>query len=635
MSSFQYSSITSHLASFNTQVLQSPVVLSPFVTDPFDSPQSPLFGGRVDDDGFPLYEPTAAAIEFAAQAADNERKAASGKDDKGDVDARAAEAALAAAVNQDGEAAMYSLDPFSVVPSNPDNAPSDEDESANQEDAEPGSDLDAEDEDDQGIEDEDMEDEDMEENFGFGADENGDDDDKVEVTYKEKHWRQAVLDGALDRLGVRDFTTPNTPGDTPPPADPRKDKSVPIDLRVPQQFLAKLFGHIVEDLIKGRTKHQQMEADVLSPLLPGPGKNKKPAEKSKKSAGPPKQSGRVVLTLDGDVPQINMLTEAEWLQFLRGAKVELMKFAAACSGSQQMNDVSTGFKVLKILMRNLKEEYALYGDFAPPAYMADLEAWLNDVTKLSASKKAIVLKFFKHAPVMLSTSFTPAAIKKSYAKSGFYPYNARQIMEQCTEWQYLSPEEQVRLLQVIEELIPIAASSGKVTEADQDRKRVGTNLSEQEIAKLDAAHASRQRCLWLNNEGFLLACALVREALEAEAKTKQERAVEAKENKEVEKQRKDEEKEMKHAVKEKTKAAKAQTKTDKAAAAAKKKAEKEGKAKGAKAATKKKKGAKAATSAKKKSTSKKRKREQRPPSSEEEPEDRQTRGGRPVKKPKR
>jgi hypothetical protein len=590
-----------------------------------------------EDNDFLSYEPSAAAIEFAAQAADGERKAASGKDEKGDVDDRAAAAALAAAVNQDGEAALYSADLFSVRPSDADNASRDEAELTNQQDAERGSGLGTEDEEGEGTEDEDMDEEDLEENlFGFGADENDDDDDKVEVTYKEKNWKQAVLDGALDRLGVRDFDALNTPSDTPAPANPRKAKSVPIDLRVPQQFLAKLFGHIVEDLIKGRAVHQRMETNVLSPLLAGPGKNTKPVGKNKKPVVPPQQSGRVVLTLDGDVPQVNMLTEEEWLQFLRGAKVELMKFAAACSGSQQMNDVSTGFKVLKTLMRNLKEEYASYGDFAPPVYMAELEAWLDGVTKLTASKKGLVLKFFKHAPVMLSTSFTPAAIKKSYLKSGFYPYNARQIMEQCTGWEDLSPEEQLRLLKVIEELIPMAAIHGKVTEADQDHKHVGTNLSEQEIAKLDAAHATRQRCLWLNNEGFLLACELVRKALEDAAKTKEEQAAEAKEAKEMAKQRKDEEKEAKQAAKEEAQAAKTQTKADKAAASAKKKAEKEGEAKGAKAATKKKKAAKADMSGTKKSAAKKRKREERSPSSDEEPEElQQTRGGRAVKKPKR
>lgn len=56
---------------------------------------------------------------------------------------------------------------------------------------------------------------------------------------------------------------------------------------------------------------------------------------------------RLLLSFDGDIPQIQALLEDELRVYLKQNRVELLKFAAACSGKQQPNDVMKGFLVLK------------------------------------------------------------------------------------------------------------------------------------------------------------------------------------------------------------------------------------------------------------------------------------------------
>ena len=157
-------------------------------------------------------------------------------------------------------------------------------------------------------------------------------------------------------------------------------------------------------------------------------------------------------------------------------------------------------------------------------------------------------------------SFPPKTIVESYRKSGFYPYSAKQIMSQCTEWGPLDQLEKERLLEVIKLLAITAATKGKITEAEMDLHNVPVNalpndvldelealgdnleLLEDEVEavrkkdelegrtpggrastklKLDDMHASRQRCMWLNNEFRLAVLKAEREARERDAQEKE------------------------------------------------------------------------------------------------------------------
>jgi hypothetical protein len=265
-----------------------------------------------------------------------------------------------------------------------------------------------------------------------------------------------------------------------------------------------------------RQRKVVIETD-LSPLMgQGPAKKKKrkPLLKMPQEEGgaavarkperlaPRSESDRMILTLDGDFPQINLLAQDEWEATLDASSTELLKFPAACSGALQMNDVSSGFRVLKSLLRGTLD-YKEYGNFSPPVYMNDLTTLLNTRTGLATSKKKLILEFFKHAQAILHKAFNPAAIKKSYKKSGFYPFNAEQIMSQCTEWKSMEPEKKRAMLAEIPKLTNVALEAGKLLEKDLERAHIGRDPDEK-ITKtpLDEKHASYQRTLWLNHRKY-------------------------------------------------------------------------------------------------------------------------------------
>ena len=80
---------------------------------------------------------------------------------------------------------------------------------------------------------------------------------------------------------------------------------------------------------------------------------------------------RIVWSFDGDIPQIQALLEEEMAAYIEEHRVELFKFAAACSAKQQPNDVMKGFLVLKRLLRSLKFKYSELQEVEVPSYMAN------------------------------------------------------------------------------------------------------------------------------------------------------------------------------------------------------------------------------------------------------------------------
>ena len=292
-----------------------------------------------------------------------------------------------------------------------------------------------------------------------------------------------------------------------------------------KDFLSSLFGISIDSLVSAMKAQQNTAGAKLSPLSTAVPPFLPRAEASGTGLS---TSDRGVYTVDGDLPQINLLGSDLWLGRMEDDRLELLKYAAACSGSQQPQDVSRGFMVLHTLLRCMSQQYKDYANFRAPDYMEKLTAFLHKFAAphLAKFKIDLLINFFRHLPQIILRAFTPKIIQDSYKKSGFYPYNARQIMSQCTEWDPLEEDEQERILKVIDELTGIVVRTGKITEADMDARDVPVNALPDDVAQaeidaapkvansgkpLDDKHASHQRAMWLNNEGRIAVLAAEQE----------------------------------------------------------------------------------------------------------------------------
>ena len=305
-----------------------------------------------------------------------------------------------------------------------------------------------------------------------------------------------------------------------------------------KDFLNSLFRISIGSLVSAMKAHQATVGAKLSPLPTAAPSSPPRAEASGTDFS---TSDRGVYIVDGDLPQINLLGSGPFVALMADGRIELVKCAAACSGSQQPQDVSRGFMVLHTLLRCMSQQYKDYANFRAPDYMEKLTAFLHKFAAphLAKFKIDLLINFFRHLPQIILRAFTPKIIQDSYKKSGFYPYNARQIMSQCTEWDPLEEDEQERILKVIDELTGIVVRTGKITEADMDAKDVPVNALPDDVAQaeidaapkvansgkaLDDKHASHQRAMWLNNKGRIAILAAEQEqrnkAIEEKEKAK-------------------------------------------------------------------------------------------------------------------
>jgi hypothetical protein len=246
--------------------------------------------------------------------------------------------------------------------------------------------------------------------------------------------------------------------------------------------------------------------------------------------------------VDGDVPQINTLLSQPWIAFLKKNKVEIVKFAAACSASQQPDDLMKAFCILHKSAKELDVKYSNLRKVSPPLYLPNLKAFLKAQTTLDTTKISLVTEFFTHVSTILSLSFSSKVISAGWRISGIYPHNAEQIMDQFSGWQDEGMDQEAIMAGIVE-LIAIAAKMGKVTEKDQDEAKIPPSpfpMDAVEIEKLlealegklekkskklalDDKHPSRQRALWINSEEQVKVIRLKEEQKLAEQAAKAER----------------------------------------------------------------------------------------------------------------
>lgn len=174
---------------------------------------------------------------------------------------------------------------------------------------------------------------------------------------------------------------------------------------------------------------------------------------------------RIVLTIDGEYTQLDAMISAI-AQHVDAAgaagNIELIKFSASCSKTQQPADVSPCFMVLKsIAKREMREELP---PSALPTYHDVLETDL--LHPLEKSSRDVFLKFLDHLPTIADTSFMPSNIRQGFLKTGLCPFDVSQILSQCTAWASFQPKEATAAIAAIDGLVQHVRENGQLTEAN-------------------------------------------------------------------------------------------------------------------------------------------------------------------------
>lgn len=234
---------------------------------------------------------------------------------------------------------------------------------------------------------------------------------------------------------------------------------------------------------------------------------------------------RCLLTLDGDIPQVEIFFDKETHKLFAENGIEVAKFPAATSGYLQPNDVMRAFPLAKRFVKQLADlKYAEVAgkSLDMPAYYSALEKWLVDqdlaLFRLR-DKKQLILQFFKHLPTILHSSFTVKVVKKGYETCGINPFDHVKIMEQCSAWDDMTDKEVQSVLNAIEPLTQEFMTADWTTEKKMDelmvpvltdeQKQWFENATEQskkakrQTKPLNEMIASRQRAMLLTGHAAL------------------------------------------------------------------------------------------------------------------------------------
>lgn len=235
-------------------------------------------------------------------------------------------------------------------------------------------------------------------------------------------------------------------------------------------------------------------------------------------------NSRSVFTADGDVPQINAMLKDKVVQLMKKLNIDGLKFSAACSLSQQPNDLHRGFPNLNRSLDKLSQNYENLEQCRQPSYMKDLKRKLKDYSSLQPHQVEMVLKFFEHAPDIFTTALSPAVVRKGFKMAGLAPYSCETILNNCSEWKDFTLKDATATLKGIEQLVEFGMKHGWVTEEQMDSMGIPpspqkcTDMDTSQMTASEAALAkqnkrrtkplnelmeSRQRALWINSEATI------------------------------------------------------------------------------------------------------------------------------------
>lgn len=269
---------------------------------------------------------------------------------------------------------------------------------------------------------------------------------------------------------------------------------------------------IVEDLKQKRAR-QQAAANVHSVLEDGS------QHSSQDSRAADECYDRAVLSMDGDFAQIESILEIETMTAaFAAANVELFKFAAGASMTQQPNDRSRCFYCLKKALHEnrmkIQQDISVTIASLSPRHkkvLRKLEKLIPDRGKSKASFATFNF-FLSSCDAVFSYAFNIPNVRGGWHKCGLAPFNPKMIMISFAffkDLEKLAPNATQRVLDATSALAAIARESGSVT--DRQMEEALGDLFAEAPALARAYHrpvaanapVNHRRCIWLSNPGFL------------------------------------------------------------------------------------------------------------------------------------
>ncbi|KAJ1415006.1 hypothetical protein B484DRAFT_401586 [Ochromonadaceae sp. CCMP2298] len=154
------------------------------------------------------------------------------------------------------------------------------------------------------------------------------------------------------------------------------------------------------------------------------------AEKEKEEAEKDRIIKAAVLLMDGEYNQVKIsMQEGGVGQQCKLDDVTLMKLAAACSSTQQPNDVMKAFAILKAFFRNSKFRNCNPDDMPNPPYWRQLQKISKPVP---AASKRTFESYFLVLPLIANHAFNMSCITTGWYKAGVsVPPDVRRILMNC------------------------------------------------------------------------------------------------------------------------------------------------------------------------------------------------------------
>lgn len=138
---------------------------------------------------------------------------------------------------------------------------------------------------------------------------------------------------------------------------------------------------------------------------------------------------KALLMLDGEYYQVKSILDHGLGEMSNGARILLMKLAAACSKTQQASDVMKSFLILHAYFDSEQFHSLDLKQMLLPQYMPYVENLLKDVP--SASRETF-LRYFAVLPTVLATAYKPNTVTDGYMKSGTNAFlNPRRVLMNC------------------------------------------------------------------------------------------------------------------------------------------------------------------------------------------------------------
>lgn len=159
-----------------------------------------------------------------------------------------------------------------------------------------------------------------------------------------------------------------------------------------------------------------------------------------------------LLTLDGELPQVNAYLDAPEVYFENG--ISVFKFSAACSKKQQPNDCMKSFQIVKKYYRSRKSKIVNEKNVQYADYVVLVK---NHLEKAGIDKNSVetFVRFVGQLPTVLSSAFSIHNIQDGWAISGLggpQGFDCRKIMSQWTGWNNLNLEEQNLVVEKIHKI---------------------------------------------------------------------------------------------------------------------------------------------------------------------------------------